>query len=36
MGREGGWFGAEVQVPADASTLDRALAASGRDPAWKR
>ncbi|MDT7552232.1 MAG: hypothetical protein QOI16_768 [Pseudonocardiales bacterium] len=36
MGREGGWFGAEVQVPAGASTLDRALAASGRDPAWKR
>jgi uncharacterized protein (TIGR03086 family) len=36
MGRDGGWFGAEVQVPADASTLDRALAASGRNPAWAR
>jgi uncharacterized protein (TIGR03086 family) len=36
MGRDGGWFGAEVHVPEDATTLDRALAASGRDPAWKR
>ena len=34
LGREGGWFGAEVAVPAGASTLDRALAASGRDPRW--
>jgi hypothetical protein len=34
MGRDGGWFGAEVAPPADASTLDRALAASGRDPRW--
>jgi uncharacterized protein (TIGR03086 family) len=34
MGRDGGWFGAEVALPVDASTLDRALAASGRDPRW--
>jgi uncharacterized protein (TIGR03086 family) len=34
MGRDGGWFGPEVQGPADASTLDRALAASGRNPGW--
>jgi uncharacterized protein (TIGR03086 family) len=34
MGRDGGWFAPEVAVPADAPTLDRALAASGRDPAW--
>jgi uncharacterized protein (TIGR03086 family) len=33
-GREGGWFGAEVAVPADAPTFERALAASGRDPRW--
>ena len=31
-GREGGWFGAEVPVPADAPAFERALAASGRDP----
>ena len=34
MGRDGGWFAAEVEVPQDAPTLDRALALSGRDPAW--
>jgi uncharacterized protein (TIGR03086 family) len=34
MGREGGWFGAEVTVPAGACAFDRALAASGRDPGW--
>ena len=33
-GREGGWFGAEVPVPADAPAFERALAASGRDPRW--
>jgi uncharacterized protein (TIGR03086 family) len=33
-GREGGWFGAEVTVPADAPAFERALAASGRDPRW--
>jgi uncharacterized protein (TIGR03086 family) len=32
MGREGGWFGAEVPVPADAPAFDRALGASGSDP----
>lgn len=35
MGREGGWYAPEVPVPADAPALDRALGASGRDPAWK-
>jgi uncharacterized protein (TIGR03086 family) len=34
-GREGGWFGPETAVPADASAFERALAASGRDPRWK-
>lgn len=34
MGRDGGWFGAEVPVPDGVPTLDRALAASGRDPSW--
>lgn len=33
-GRDGGWFGPEVQVPADAPAFERALAASGRDPRW--
>jgi uncharacterized protein (TIGR03086 family) len=36
QGREGGWFAAEVALPAGASTLHRALAASGRDPSWTR
>lgn len=36
MGRDGGWFAAEVELPAGASTLDRALATSGRDPGWTR
>ena len=34
MGREGGWFGPQVQVRADATAFDRALAMSGRDPRW--
>jgi uncharacterized protein (TIGR03086 family) len=33
-GREGGWFGEEVTVPADAPAFERALAASGRNPGW--
>lgn len=33
-GRDGGWFGAEVTVPADAPAFERALAASGRDSRW--
>ena len=28
-GRDGGWFGPEMTVPADASAFERALAASG-------
>ena len=34
MGRDGGWYGPEVELPDDASVLDKALAASGRDPKW--
>jgi uncharacterized protein (TIGR03086 family) len=34
QGREGAAFGPEVQVPDDASTLDKMLAKSGRDPEW--
>ncbi len=34
QGREMGVYGAEVPVPRTASTLDRVLALTGRDPGW--
>jgi uncharacterized protein (TIGR03086 family) len=34
QGREMGVFGTEITVPATASTVDRLLAVSGRDPKW--
>lgn len=33
--RSSGHFGPRVDVPADASLVDRALAFTGRDPAWR-
>jgi uncharacterized protein (TIGR03086 family) len=35
MGREGGWYGPEVDVPAGAPAFDRTLGLTGRDPAWR-
>ncbi|CRK55608.1 hypothetical protein [Alloactinosynnema sp. L-07] len=35
MAREWAAFGAEVRVPDDASTVDRLLAVTGRDPNWR-
>jgi uncharacterized protein (TIGR03086 family) len=35
MARQSGVFGPPVAVPDDASRIDRLLAVTGRDPAWK-
>ncbi|SDU85893.1 TIGR03086 family protein [Microlunatus sagamiharensis] len=34
LGRQMGAYGPEMEVPADAPALDRALAQAGRDPRW--
>jgi uncharacterized protein (TIGR03086 family) len=34
-GRDLGFFGPEVEAPADASDWEKALAMSGRDPGWE-
>ncbi|MDQ3715793.1 MAG: TIGR03086 family metal-binding protein [Actinomycetota bacterium] len=34
MGRDGGWYGAEVTVAESAPALHRLLAMTGRDPVW--
>jgi uncharacterized protein (TIGR03086 family) len=36
LGRQGKAYGEAVELPEGASDFDRALAASGRDPAWRR
>jgi uncharacterized protein (TIGR03086 family) len=35
MGRDGGWYGPEVAVRADAPAFDRALGLTGRNPDWR-
>jgi len=35
VGRDAGWIGPEVAVPADAPAFVRALGVSGRDPEWR-